>query len=204
MSATAYFHKLGNDGGEPRDFNTSYWENPENRCLLGDNEVQVYFGPVIRKIQDLVPMNGRGMRSLLEIGGGNGDLALHLQNQGYEVVLLDSEEIALEISRSRGLKAARSTGPDIFRNEDIAGCMFDCAYMTRVLEYPVMSEMGSISMLRSLARLLKRGSPIIVGTTKNGEIYERPFRGNPALIALPEEEFDDSPYITKVKVAVRA
>lgn len=203
QSITAKFHIMGNEGEKGGSFNFRYWDDPDNRNLFSDSEVETYFGPLIDEISIRVPLkNKRKARSLLEIGGGKGDVADYLKRMGYDVVMVEAEDVAIGLSRGRGLNVHKSEYPQIHRIKGLSGKKFDAAFMTRVLEYPVMSEEYAKELIRSLIRIVRSGGPIIIATNRYGPVHRSALR-NPGLSSMNEIEVDRSPYLGRLITATR-
>ena len=91
-------------------------------------------------------------KRLLEVGCGKGELALELQNLGYQIIAVDADPGAVEQARSLGIDARQVTWPD-FEEEP-----FDAVLFTRSLHHnPPLAE-----ALEKARSLLKPGGKIII------------------------------------------
>lgn len=80
---------------------------------------------------------------ILEIGCGNGELAMELKSRGQEVVAVDSDENAVAEARRLGVDARVANFPD-FTAEP-----FDCVFFTRSLHHihplqPALRQAGNL------------------------------------------------------------
>lgn len=90
--------------------------------------------------------------TLLEIGAGNGELALALSESGYEVTALDSRPAAVAACRAKGLTACEARWPDW------QGSRVDAVLFTRSLHHiPPLDD-----AVRQAANHLKPGGRLLV------------------------------------------
>jgi len=86
--------------------------------------------PLRRTLAWIDDVVGKGPRRLLEVGCGDGALALALQSSGRDVVALDADRGAVAAARERGVDARLARFPDF---EDSVG--FDAILFTRSLHH---------------------------------------------------------------------
>ncbi len=148
--------------------------------------MEFQFWPLIERIFRAVP-SGKGSK-ILEIGCGAGDIMQYLKNRGYNVIGLEKEERAIETARKRGVEVFQIEGTDIQAVPGIDRKKFNCIYMHRVMEDPVMSEYDAVQLSSSIARAVKKGKHIFVSTA-NGIIHTKGFYTNPNLEIVSDETF---------------
>ena len=106
-------------------------------------------GETLAFIAAQVPRRAR----LLEVGAGDGALAIRLQALGYEVVAVDTAVKAVARARARGLDARRAHWPDFADSR-----RFDAVLFTRSLHH-----IGPLSpAVRQARALLRPGGCVLV------------------------------------------
>jgi len=86
------------------------------------------------------------LRSVLDIGGGYGRIATHLQTNGIEVVLVEPNPLLALKAKGAGIVTHEKNATDL-RNLEVG--VFDCAIVVRVVAYLGFFEI--IRMLRQIS-----------------------------------------------------
>jgi SAM-dependent methyltransferase len=89
---------------------------------------------------------------VLEVGCGDGDVAVELSRRGYRVIAIDSDAAAVARAQSRGVRAAVASWPEF------AGAPLDAIAFTRSLHHinPLREAVGSAR------ELIKPGGSLLV------------------------------------------
>ena len=118
---------------------------------------------------------------MIEIGGGTGDDALWLANQGREVLLTDASPAMVAAASAKGLRAKVAAAEEFGRlaGELSGEPLFDGAYS-------VFAPLNCVADLNpfaeGIARLLRTGSSlmlVVFGTFCPGEMIVETLRGRP-------------------------
>ena len=83
----------------------------------------------------------KGLR-LLDLGGGNGRLAVPLADSGHQVTVLDESKLAIDLLRQEGHPRVGCIHSDILSLENSRA--FDAAYLVDALKYMTHASMGEI------------------------------------------------------------
>ncbi len=102
------------------------------------------------------PLLTGGVKSILEVGCGNGDLAVALQQKGHQITGLDSSEEAIETAKQAGLKAAICKGFLDFTSSPDR--LFDHLLFTRSIHH--IQPLSWV--LKKAKSLLKQGGLIVI------------------------------------------
>lgn len=101
---------------------------------------------------------GLGGKRLLEVGCGNGDLALALGEAGHQVIAVDAEADAVAEAQRRGVDARLAVWPDFPREPFDMDQAFDALLFTRSLHHiPPLAD-----AMRQAECLLRPGGLVIV------------------------------------------
>ena len=121
-------------------------------------------GPDVRDLAFRAIADGTP-RSVLEVGGGEGELAARIVRElGAEVVLVDQSERMVEISRARGLDARVGDVQALpFSAES-----FDCAVAAWMLYHVPDLDLA----IAELARVLRPGGRLVAVTNAAGHLAE--------------------------------
>ncbi len=102
--------------------------------------------------------------SILDVGCGYGELALHLRNRGFNVTGVDINPRLVDYCRGQGI---RCISPEEFRKSD---AMFDAIVMSHVIEHFMPSELLHF-MDSYLDRLKAKGFLVIVTPMMSPSFY---------------------------------
>ena len=121
-------------------------------------------GPNVRELAFHAIAEG-GPSSVLEVGGGEGELAERIVRElGAELVLVDQSERMVEISRARGLDARVGDVQALpFADES-----FDCAVAAWMLYHVPDLDLA----IAELARVLRPGGRLVAVTNAAGHLAE--------------------------------
>jgi SAM-dependent methyltransferase len=129
-----------------------------------DFGMDVYFGRTWTAPEREALALARGR--VLDVGGGAGRVALHLQDEGHDVCAIDNSPLAVKVMRARGVKDARVLD---FKRIDGRIGTFDTIVMWGNNFGLFGRASGARSMLRRLKKLTNPGARIIAMTV---DIYD--------------------------------
>jgi SAM-dependent methyltransferase len=137
------------------------------------------------QIKPLVRDGLRGARRVLDVGGGEGQLARVLAGDGADVVVLDSSHSQLVTARSRGSRGVLAAGAAL---PFVTGS-FDAVLICLVLEHVVELD----EVLTEVARVLADGGRFLL--LLNHPILQTPGSGFIDDIDLGEQYWRLGPYL---------
>ena len=124
---------------------------------------------------------------ILELGGGTGEDAAYLAEQGYDMLLTDPSPTMVTLANAKlaplGSKAAIAAGEELeefaVSHLSTGGALFDGAFSNFA---PLNCVVDLRPVARGLARMLKPGAPamlVLFGTFCPGEMVTEVLRGRP-------------------------
>ncbi|HQW28155.1 MAG: class I SAM-dependent methyltransferase [Verrucomicrobiales bacterium] len=124
------------------------------------NHTNAYlWAPVVRELSDIVPTDASGRRRVFDLGCGNGALARHIRDLGFDVTGVDPSETGIEIARRENPAIQLEVGSAY---EDLA---------TRFGQFPAVVSLEVVEHVyfpRKYARcvhdLLEPGGTLIIST----------------------------------------
>lgn len=94
------------------------------------------YNALFLELANIKTRKNSGKLKLIEIGGGTGNLALQLQEKGFDILLTDTDEGLLNVARERGVSNTRKL--DILDENNPIKTVFDVVIMKSVQhEFPL-------------------------------------------------------------------
>ncbi|WP_298447306.1 class I SAM-dependent methyltransferase [Ferrimicrobium sp.] len=144
----------------------------------GDAEYEEQIKPIVRE-------GLCGARRVLDLGGGEGQLARVLARDGADVVVLDSSHAQLVMAHERGSTGVLGTGGSL---PFVTGC-FDAVLICLVLEHVVELD----EVFAEVARVLAKGGRFLL--LLNHPILQTPGSGFIDDVELGEQYWRLGPYL---------
>jgi SAM-dependent methyltransferase len=125
---------------------------------------------------------------VLDVGCGAGRVALHLQERGHDVVVVDESPRAVEAARGRGVRRA-----EVLRLGDVGGSLgvFDTVIVMRNNFGLVSKEVDAPRILRRLAAMTSERGRIVTDSVDPERIEDpafRTYRGKPGGTIRPRAQ----------------
>ena len=161
---------------ESWETNASWWQAGFTEGSDAEDEEQIK--PIVR-------LGLRGAHRVLDLGGGDGQLARVLADDGADTVVLDSSHAQLTTARIRGSSAVLATGAALpFQNRS-----FDAVLICLVLEHVIELD----EVLAEVARVLEAGGRFLL--LLNHPILQTPGSGFIDDVELGEQYWRLGPYL---------
>jgi len=105
-----------------------------------------------------------GARTVLDVGGGTGSLAVRLADEGVDVVVVDPAEASLDVAR--GKPGADRVRWVLGTTESLSGLEVDLVVMTGNVAQVFLDDDSWAAVLRDAHRLLRAGGHLVLETRR--------------------------------------
>jgi predicted O-methyltransferase YrrM len=132
----------------------------------------------LQKVKKVVAsLDLKGVRHILDLGGGPGTYAMALARKGRQVTIMDSPDtlkIARKLIRRSGLSGSVRLLPGDFTSDDL-GTGYDLIFISQI--FHAYAEAACISMLRKSCDALNPGGKVVVQEFLLDETRTAPLQG---------------------------
>lgn len=153
-----------------QDAFTKYYSSEYSKSLsycevFGRDEAMIYYRNIMERISRYVGKDAH----ILEVGGGIGELAYFLIEQGYkDITVLEPSERCIKLCREKGIKTILSDGFDIPQELEKT---FDFIIINHTLEHILRFD----KTLKSVRRMLKDNGAIYIEVPDAGKYADTDF-----------------------------